>query len=297
MNKIKTLISNVLELVVNFLSSLWFIKVFINIYNKLANNTPLLVMTLIAVFFAGQYVNHLYTEYMILYEEANAEKIKEVEEIKGLEFKKIDDNLYTLTGTVEEGDCEKIVPEMPDSFTVILESPGGNLAEGSCLAAHFKLRNVVTVVRGDEVINDVGKVIYTPGTVNLNSEHTADYMKDKTMCASACGLMFLAGDKRYLIGDVYFGIHGPSTPVEIVTKMHPAAVESSAYKTASALLQLLERLEVDPALRLLFIQIPGASMYWLNPRDFEAKPELITIATNYRDFWDLTTNHLEGGLK
>lgn len=296
MDRIKKIISNIWELIKNFLVSLWPVRVLINIYKKLANNTPLLIMTLVAAFFAGQYMNHLYTEYMILYEEANTKKEEEKEEVKGLEFKKIDDNLYTLTGNVEAGDCEKIVPELPDSFTVILESPGGNLAEGSCLAAHFKLRQVVTVVRADEVINDVGKVIYTPGTVNLDSEHTAEHMKDKTMCASACGLMFLAGDKRYLIGDVYFGIHGPRTPEEMVTKMHPAAVEASAYKTASALLQLLERLEVDPALRLLFIQIPGASMYWLNPRDFEAKPELITIATNYRDFWDLTVNHLEGGV-
>ena len=270
-------------------------QILIKWYKAMTSNATVLIMSIIIGFFAFNQVHTWYEEYMILFEEANAEKANEEEESPGLEFTKIDDNLYTLIGSVEEGDCEKIVPEMPDAFTVILESPGGNLAEGSCLAAHLKLRSVVTVVRNDEVLNDKGEVIYKAG--GNNTEDTPAHMRESSMCASACGLMFLAGDKRYLIGDVYFGIHGPSTPADMIGKVHPAAVEASAYKTASALLLLLERLEVDPELRLLFIQIPGATMYWLNPRDFEARPQLISLATNYRDFWDLTVNHLEGGLK
>lgn len=237
-----------------------------------------------------------YDDYMVLYEEAN-NKIEEEENTGGLEFKKIDDQLYSLMGTVKEGDCEKIAPLMPAAFTVILESPGGNLGDGSCLAAHMKLRNVVTVVRGTKVLNELGQTIYMPGS-NASDDNTPDYMKDKSVCASACGLLFLAGDKRYLIGDIYFGIHGPGTPPGSMNGASPAAIESSAFRTASSLMKLLKSLGVqDEALRLLFIQIPNATMYWLHPRDFEARPGLVTIATDYRNFYGTTGSDLEGGMR
>ena len=236
-----------------------------------------------------------YDEYMVLYTEAN-NKIEEEENSNGLVLTKIDESLYTLMGTVEEGDCEKISPQMPQSFTLILESPGGNLAEGSCLAAHIKLRDVVTVVRNSKVLNEFGEEIYTPGT-NID-ENTPDFMKGKSICASACGLLFLAGDKRYLVGDVYFGIHGPGTPPGSMNGASPAAIESSAFRTSSSLLKLLKSLGVaDEDLRLLFIQIPNATMYWLHPRDFKVRPALITIATDYRDFFGTTGSDLEGGMR
>ena len=65
-------------------------------------------------------------------------------------------------------------------------------------------------------------------------------MKDKSICASACGLIFLAGDKRYLIGDVYFGIHGPGTPPGSMNGASPGAIEASAFRTASSLMKLLK---------------------------------------------------------
>jgi len=294
MNKIM----NVFKIVLGYIKHIPLVTLIIRLYNKISHSVPLVIMAIIILLFSANQIHTWYSHYMVLYIEAN--KDKESEESKkepGLVFTQIDDNLYTLTGAVGEGDCERIVPDLPQSFTVILESPGGSLSEGSCLAAHFKLRDVVTVVRGTEVFNENGKVIYTPGTVNLNSENTKDSNKDKSMCASACGLLFLAGDKRYLIGDVLFGIHGPRTPLESITKMHPAALEASAYRTAAALIKLLERLGVDEALRLLFIQIPSASMYWLHPRDFNAKPELVTIATNYKNFWSYSASNSEAALK
>jgi hypothetical protein len=238
-----------------------------------------------------------YDEYMVLYEEAN-NKIEEEENTGGLEWTKIDDQLYTLIGTVKEGDCGKIAKQMPDSgyFTVILESPGGNLADGSCLAAHMKLRNVVTVVRSTPVLNQLGETIYTPGT--NSSENMPAFMENKSICASACGLLFLAGDKRYLIGEVYFGIHGPGTPPGSRDGASAGAIESSAFRTASSLLQLLKSLGVeDESTRMLFIQIPNATMYWLHPRDFQAKPGLIRIATDYRDFFGTTGSDPEGGMR
>ena len=294
MNKIK----NVYEYIKQYIISWSLIKLIIRLYNKISHSAPLVIMTIIILLFSANQIHTWYNDYMILYIEANKDKTEEeANKETGLVFTKIDQNLYTLVGSVLEGDCERIVPDLPSSFTVILESPGGSLSEGSCLAAHFKLRDVITVVRGTEVFNENGKVIYTPGTVNLNSENTKDSMKDKSMCASACGLLFLAGDKRYLIGDVYFGIHGPRTPLESIGKMNPTALEASAYRTAAALLKLLDRLGVNESLRLLFIQIPSASMYWLHPRDFAAKPALVTIATNYKDFWSYSASNAEAALK
>ena len=264
---------------------------------KLITNPILLVCIVLAVAVSKDQVVKWYDDYMILYEEAN-NKVEEEENSQGLIFTKIDDKLYTLMGTVEEGDCEKIAPDMPPAFTVILESPGGNLKDGSCIAAHIKLRNVVTVVRDSIVLNELGETIYEPGS-NLDiDENTPDYMRGKSICASACGLMFLAGDKRYLMGEVYFGIHGPGTPPGSMNGASPAAIESSAFRTASSLMKLLKSLGVeDEGLRLLFIQIPNATMYWLHPRDFEVRPALIMIATDYRDFFGTTGSDLEGGLR
>ena len=277
----------------NFIKELLLIRLLI----KLITNPILLVCIVLAVAVSKDQVVKWYDDYMVLYEEAN-NKVEEEENSQGLIFTKIDDKLYTLMGTVKEGDCEKIAPDMPPAFTVILESPGGNLKDGSCIAAHIKLRNVVTVVRDSIVLNELGETIYEPGS-NLDiDENTPDYMRGKSICASACGLMFLAGDKRYLMGEVYFGIHGPGTPPGSMNGASPAAIESSAFRTASSLMKLLKSLGVeDEGLRLLFIQIPNATMYWLHPRDFEVRPALITIATDYRDFFGTTGSDLEGGLR
>ena len=238
---------------------------------------------------ARMYYNMFVEEYARLNEEKEEKADDPADHLK---FTKIDDFLYTMTGSIGEGDCDRIGPDMPMNVTLRLESPGGNLAEGSCLAAHVKLRNVVTVVRDTPVMNDEGKVVYTPGQVGAELE--IDHLKDKTVCASACGLIFLGGDRRYLIGNVWFGIHGPGTPEEFISRMHPRQAESSAYRTAANLLGLLESLGVeDPDVRILFVQVPNQSMYWLHPRDFSAKPGIVKLATNYVNFWGLTTANLE----
>lgn len=266
------------------------------IYTKLEyiiKRPLLLILVLLVLGLSYNQGNMYYEQYAAEYKRLNSEKKeKEDDTSDNLVFKKVDDFLYTLTGSVGDGDCDRISPLMPSDFTLILESPGGNLAEGSCLAAHIKLRNVVTVVRNTPVMNAEGKIIYAPGEVG--AELGIDHLKDKVVCASACGLLFLGGDRRYLIGDVWFGIHGPGTPAEFIGRMNPMQAESGAYRTASNLLGLLEQLGVeDPEVRKLFVQIPNQTMYWLKPRDFEIKPNLIKLATNYVDFWDLTTATLD----
>jgi hypothetical protein len=213
-----------------------------------------------------------------------------VEEAKGLEFKKLGDHLYSLTGSVRAGDCEKIARQFPKRFVVILESPGGNLAEGICLASHIKIREVITVVRDSPVLHpDTGEEVYTPGAVGED--------KTRVSCASACGLMFLGGDERHLKGNIYFGIHGPRTPEEYLMSQGKAAIEQNALQTAGKLLLALKKLGVKgEGVRMGFIMIPGTSMYWLHPRDFKAEPNLMYLATHYQDFWGFTASDIRAGL-
>ena len=96
---------------------------------------------------------------------AASDVTEQEEEIGNLDFKQLGPNLYSMTGDVGIGDCERIVPMLPTTqpFTLILESPGGSLQDGMCLSAHLQLRNVITVVRDTPVLNENGEIIYTPG--------------------------------------------------------------------------------------------------------------------------------------
>lgn len=211
-----------------------------------------------------------------------------VVEKPGLEFKKLSAQLYSMTGNIAVGDCEKIVPFLPNDgtpFTVILESPGGSLVDGVCLAAHLKQRNVVTVVRDTPIVDDEGKTLYEPGLVGFSDDQPA-IMDGKVICASSCAFIFLGGDYRYLIGDVWYGIHAPRTPEGVQGGISKTAIETQAYRTATGILMLLDQLGVTHnKIKYLFIQVPSTSMYWLHPRDFGVTPELGFIATHYRDFW------------
>jgi hypothetical protein len=276
-------------------SILAFIKdtIVFSIIKRLTRNWVITTMTLLVILLSYNQINIYYNKFLEAYEEANSkDSVQNMPEEQNLEFKKIGENLYTLTGGVGTGDCERIAPQMPQKFSLILESPGGNLAEGSCLAAHIKLRDVITVVRNTPVMDENGKVVYTPGQVGKQMGN--DYLGDKTICASACGLLFLGGDKRYLIGEVYLGIHGPGTPDGAINNMNRKQLEASSFRTASNLLRLLDQLGLeDEDVKLLFIQIPNSAMYWLHPRDFAAKPGLAKLATNYVDFFGVTYTDTE----
>jgi hypothetical protein len=288
MNKLKTITINIILAFWAFLKDLILVKWVMSLFKtKLSTAVTLVILGVVYVQSASYY-----DKFVDEYNRVNDKQALEAAQEQNLTFEKIGDNLYTLTGGVGMGDCERIVPQMPDRFAVILESPGGNLAEGSCLAAHLKIRDVVTIVRDTSIMDEQGKTIYTPGKVPEQMGN--DYMQDKVVCASACSLLFLAGDKRYLMGEVYLGIHGPGTPEGAIRSMSGKQLEASAFRTAANLIRLVEQLGVtDDEVKLLFIQIPNSSMYWLNPRDFEVKPGLVTFATHYVNFHGLTATNFE----
>ena len=262
-------------------------KIMKNKLRSLFKETWLLV-TLATVIGTAALVGMYYETYVEEYKRVNAEHNNkpEVPQLGGLTFAKIDDNLYTLTGEVAQGDCEKIVPLMPRDFTVILESPGGSLHDGACLAAHFKLRNVHTVVRDTPVYNEDGKVIYQPAAA------AGKGFEGRVICASACSIMFLGGDNRYLMGDVWFGIHGPATPAPYLVGKSPNVIEQQAFQTAAGLIELITQLGVeDEKLKLFFIRVPHQTMYWLKPSDFKSMPAISLLATHYRDFHGFTATH------
>ena len=142
--------------------------------------------------------------------------------------------------------------------------------------------------KGDKIsiIDEDGETLYDPGKVSIPGWPDKD---GKVMCASSCALIFLGGDKRYLIGDVYLGIHSPRTPDEVLPQVGKRALEAQTYRTSAAIMMLLDQLGIkDDDIKYLFIQVPSTSMYFLNPRDFQYKPALATLATHYKNFWGVT---------
>lgn len=192
----------------------------------------------------------------------------------GLTLTKLTENLYSLTGEVGFSDCERISPLLPDHpFTLLLESPGGSLFAGICLAEDLKERDVITVIRNTPKLDGNGTVLYQP-------DHDDD---GYVVCASACTYLFLAGDVRYLIGDVYFGLHGPGIPEDSVGR--PADAYTAGVQSAARVIEMLTNLGVSEDVRLLNLRIPFSQMLYVRPEHFEQMEGLRYIANHYVDFW------------
>ena len=165
---------------------------------------------------------------------------EDAQQLGNLTLTQLGPNSYSLTGDVGIGDCERIIPQLPTTqpFTLVLESPGGSLGDGMCLAANFKLRNVITVIRDTPVLNADGVEVYTPG-VNTETGKTMTAIQGKpvTICASSCSLIFMSGVEGVLIGDVYLGIHEPRSSVAVGDTF---TAEASADSTANQRLKLRE---------------------------------------------------------
>jgi len=204
-----------------------------------------------------------------------------------LTFTMLRPNVYSLVGAVGENDCNKIkslLPKDGEAFTVILESPGGSLFEGMCLAETLKDLDVTTVVANLPLINLEGELVYIPGSYTKASNALAAKGEDRVViCASACSLLFLGGDERRLVGNVYLGIHAPRSDKPLPD---PLKSEAQAYSLAAHLMGYLQRtlLVEDDDLRRLFILVPAKSIYYVQPRHFKKYPWLKDIATHYHDF-------------
>mgnify|MGYP000542292097 CR=1 FL=1 len=115
MSKIK----NIFKFIFVAFASTWICKSLA----KLIKNPLMLVLTLAVVGLSFNQGRMYYNDFMVEYKRLNSEKQeKEDDTSDNLKFTKLDEFLYSLTGSVGEGDCDRIVPDMPDSFTLVLES-------------------------------------------------------------------------------------------------------------------------------------------------------------------------------
>ncbi len=96
-----------------------------------------------------------------------------------------------LSGAIEEGDTMRVAEEMLKydlnamrDILVILNSPGGNLAEGLALGRFFAGMDDLVVSTQVGSLEDEIKI-----------------------CASACVFVYLGGDYRYLSKDARIGVH------------------------------------------------------------------------------------------
>lgn len=199
------------------------------------------------------------------------------DQIDGMTLTKISETLYSLTGPVGFLDCQRIVSRLPDHpFTLLLESYGGSLYAGVCLAETIKELDVITVVRDSVILDENGSIIYQP-----------DFDDDGYIaCASACGLLFFAGDARYLIGDVYFGLHGPGITENSIR--NPVIAYTYGVQSAARMISILRHLGVRDDVILFTLRIPSSDMYYLNPDHFDEMEGLRYIANHYVNFWGYT---------
>ena len=139
--------SKVHEVVILTIKSTWIYKQL----RKLISKPLYLLLILALIVLGGMHIKNYVNLYIVEYKRLNdasvqAEKLQ-AEQEKHLNFTKIDDFLYTLTGSVGSGDCDRIVPNMPMDFTVILESPGGIVLEGVLIAETVFDRKIKTYIR------------------------------------------------------------------------------------------------------------------------------------------------------
>jgi hypothetical protein len=64
------------------------------------------------------------------------------------------------------------------------------------------------------------------------------------------------------------------------------AAEAAAYQMSAQLMSFMEKTlkVVNNDLRRMFITVPSASMYYLNPKHFKQNPWLMDVATHYYGF-------------
>jgi hypothetical protein len=103
-----------------------------------------------------------------------------------------------LEGVIEKGDGEKfqrLVSRLPLLMAiVILNSPGGNLQSGIEIGREIDVRGYSAAVQSEKI------------------------------CASACALAWLAGDKRFMEPTSQIGFHAASVALRL--KLFPTLVEA-----------------------------------------------------------------------
>jgi hypothetical protein len=146
--------------------------------------------------------------------------------------------VIVLTGEITTGDTDRfvtIVKETNDASREVsglrLNSPGGDLAEAARLADAVRFSKIATIVVA------------------------------KTTCASACFVVFAAGDQKYVGYGAQVGVHGASTS---------GGQETDDSKAATiAMAKMVKELGVPPAIIGQMVVTPPDQMVWLSTSDLQ----------------------------
>lgn len=147
--------------------------------------------------------------------------------------------IVSLSGEIAEGDVDAFRAELRkvnDSGKLVsgvrLNSVGGSLLEGVKLAEAVKFAKIAS---------------------NVASNAT---------CASACFLVFAAGDTKYVNYTARVGVHGASDRSGNETQSSNAATVSMA--------KVAKELGVPPAIIGRMVVTPPSEMVWLSPADLQS---------------------------
>ncbi|HEY8096253.1 MAG TPA: hypothetical protein VIE65_09235 [Methylobacter sp.] len=150
-----------------------------------------------------------------------------------------------LNGEIAPGDTDQlqqIIKTANDSGKIVsgirLNSPGGNLLEGSKLADAFRFAKIASVV------------------------------PNESTCASACFLAFAAGSDKFASYTASIGVHGASNA------NGTESVESNAATVAMA--KIVKELGVPADIIGRMVVTPPDQMVWLTPNNLRAMGATVT---------------------
>jgi hypothetical protein len=146
--------------------------------------------------------------------------------------------VIVLSGEITEGDADRFIGIVKETNAASrevsglrLNSPGGDLGEGVKLADAVKFARVSTVI------------------------------VTKTTCASACFIVFSAGNEKYVGYGARVGVHGAST----TTGQETADSRSATLAVA----KIVKDLGVPPAIIGQMVVTPPDQMVWLSTSDLQ----------------------------
>lgn len=172
--------------------------------------------------------------------------------------------IFVVDGVIEAGDAEKFKKawdaEAYDAFSysVALDSPGGNLAEGIELGEFFRKKNLTTVVAK-----------YSPKPplqeeweYSANAERIAG-----AKCYSACALAFMGGVDRSVEDDSKIGFHQFAGKFNETSNISHAELETSTQSISALISSYLRRMGAKQELFEVMSSTLPNEMYVLNEKE------------------------------
>lgn len=172
--------------------------------------------------------------------------------------------IFVVDGPIEVGDAEKFKKvwdaEGYDAFsyTVALDSPGGNLAEGILLGEFFRQKKVKTAVAK-----------YSPKPpLQDDTEYRFNAQElPGANCFSACALAFLGGVERSVEEDAKIGFHQFAGKFNDTSNISHAELETSTQSISALVSSYIRRMGAKQELFEVMSSTPPNEMYVLTENE------------------------------